>query len=547
MLTFSEGLKHVTSKPWFFTGILAGVLALNLVPIWSVTWLPMGDYGAHIELMDIVARYNSPNTSYAEVYQLPNILQPNMLSLYFAKLVGWAMSMDFAAKILVSLYAIGLPLSVLLVARVFGRSKWLTLLSCPMVFNAIFNVGFLNHLIALPLLFVTIAQSRRYAEHGGVLRGVGLAATLLALYFAHVIPFLIASGISIAFIALFANRWRNALRGWPLLVPLPLILLWVWRMFIALEATESGSTFGSEHGLNLVFTPWILLIKNIHTWGMEYFRDSVDEIVFGAIVFTWCILMALSWLGRRSAGPSFSSTANQTEAVPPDMPSGTPPGKLLGWLFWIRNHSLGALTLCCAAAYFAIPTRMHEMAIITERIVLIVLLLLCILPRLQFDRLVQRLALIPMVLIATIYPIAVQAEFSVFEEKQIGKLPQMIEALPERSRLAYIMYQLSNPLTHMGPLWHLPKAIHCVKNGGLTDDSFAARPYTPVQYQPGAKPFKLSSLGRSFLQSPHVSDYDHILVRSNSPPGGALRAKNLRLREHYGIWWLFDVVHTPIK
>ncbi|OIP44193.1 MAG: hypothetical protein AUK47_01375 [Deltaproteobacteria bacterium CG2_30_63_29] len=511
-----------------FTALFLTAIVSNLYVIWSVEWLPLGDYGGHVELMDVVARYDSSHTIYSQVYTIPDGLRPNTATLFFAKWTGPYMDMDTSAKLLLSVYIVGLPLSILLLMWAFARSRWLALLSCPMVFNSMLNIGFLNYLLALPFLFVAVALARRFAESGSWKLGAALGTTLLFLYFAHIIPFLIALGISAAFIGLFIDRRKDLLRLWPLLLPTPLVADWSWRMFVALEATETGRTFGSKQGLGLIFKPWSSIIQYWHQWGMQYFKSNLDELAFGGLVGIWVLVMGLSCLQRQGQ-----------RAIRPASP--VEPQARWAWLAFARRHSIVGLTLCCVVALFTLPSHMNEMQVITERVVLLILFFALAWPTASFVQRAQRWLIVPMSTIALLYPWAVQQEFQNFERLLVGDLPEMIGELPEATWMSYVMLTPHNELINMGPLWHTPKALHAVLNGGVTDDSFAVRPYTPVQYKPGQTPFRLSYLRSGFWRSPHVYNYDHILVRSTEPPTGALGAPNLKLRSQSGIWWLFDV------
>ena len=493
--------------PW----LLGVALAVQVAPVWLTTWLPMGDLGGHLELMDIVARYHDPRTVYATTYLLPHGLNPNTVALYLAQLLPWVGTLALA-KVLISLYLIGVPLSLWLLARAFDRSPWLVLLSLPLCWNALFNVGFLNYLVALPLLLAVIAWSRQAGERGGAWRLVGLGASLVLLFFCHMIAFLIGLGMAAAVLLAYLPSWRNLGRLLALLPACWPLLSWIKRKFVDLEATEAGRTFGGGN-LGLVRLPFKQLLAQIPEWGMQFFRDKSDDIAFGLLVALW--LVALAW------------GVWQLRHRP----------RLHGAIAWLRAQGLEILTLCCIAAYFIVPSHMNEMANITERIVVQVLLLLVLWPRITFSG-TARWLIVPMTLLALLFPVVVHAHFQQFEREELGHLPQALQRLPDRSRLGYLLWQRENRVTFMGPLWHLPRAIFVLAHGGVTDDSFAARPYTPVQFRAGQTPEKLDD---NFWSNPHVFDYDHVLIRSRSKPTLLLTQPMLRLIFAQGEWWLFAV------
>ena len=506
-------LSPPAAEPWprAFPWLLGLLCVLQVAPVWLTTWLPMGDLGGHLELMDIVARYHDPHTVYAATYVLPHGLNPNTVALYLAAALPWLGALAIS-KLLISLYLIGVPWSLLLLSRAFGRSPWLVLLSLPLSWNALVNVGFLNYIIALPLLFAILAWARVASERGGLWRLFGLALSLVLLFFCHMIAFLIGLGMAAAVLLAWLPSWRHAGRLLALAPALWPLLHWIKRKFVDLEATEAGRTFGGG-SLGLIRLPLRQLAAQIPAWGMQFFRDKSDDIAFGIVCGLWLIALGIGvWQARK-------------------LP------RIQGIVAWLRSQGLEILTLCCIAAYFVLPSHMNEMANITERIVVQVLFLLVLLPQVRFEGRLRWL-IVPMALLAACFPLVVHAHFQQFEREEVGHLPQALKRLPEHSRLGYLLWDRDNQVTFMGPLWHLPRAMFVLAQGGVTDDSFAARPYTPVQYQPGKTPEKLDD---EFWNNPHVFDYDHVLIRTRQKPVEVLRQPMLELIFAEGEWWLFKV------
>ncbi len=494
--------------PWLF----AIGIAANLLPIWTVKWLPMGDLFGHVQLMDIVLRYADPATSYRDIYLLPRSLDPNTLSLWFAHAVP-GMGALTAARILLSAYVIGLPISLILLARVWRRSPWLALLSLPLTWNALVNIGFLNYIIALPVLFGVLALARRYAESGRWQRGVALALLLVLLFFCHVIAFLIGMGMTV-FVLVWHGEGRERLtRLWVVLAAAPIGGQWIWRKFVALEATVEGRTFGTRSGnLGLWFLKPRELVGQLYEWSLQYFRDGVDRKMAWTALVIWLALMLVGLVAR------LRGTAEVQ----------------LRW----RDRSLELMTVLCAIAYFFLPSHMNEMSIITERVVMQVILMLTLWPQLEFTAW-RRWLIVPMLALAIVYAWTVRLEFRRFEQLEIASLPDGLRDLPTKSRFCYVLVERDNETTFMGAVWHVPRAIFALQHGGLVDDSFAVRPYTPVQYKPGAMPTPLIG---NFWTNPHLFDYDNVLVRAATAPVYADMSPYLKRIWHQGHFWLYRVV-----
>ncbi len=444
---------------------------------------------------------------------MPHGIDPNSLAVYFAALIHPVVAADAAAKILVSWYIVGVPLAMVVMCRAFGRSEWLAFFSCPMVFNSIFNVGFLNYLIGLPFVFFAVAISRTYAISGGWRRGFLLAATFCALFFSHAFAFLV--GWSIAFVVLVISS-RRFHRLLPAAAPLPLFTSWYWRKFVLLESTEQGVTFGTKEGFGFVFKTLDERFADIHVWGMRFFRDGTEEKVFIVLTLCWLAMMAT---GRHGSSVEF--------------------GQGGGWVSLLRRYLLEIVTLCCIVAYFVLPSHMHQLELIAERVVVIIAFFLCIWPRIDLRSSLPRLVMAPVVAVSLIFPVQVREHFERFEREVLGNLPRAIENLPDRTRMSYVMWQRGeDPVTWQGPLWHLPKAIHAVRNGGITDDSFAVRPYSAVAYRKGKTPHRLWG---EFWRNPHLGDYDYVLLHSTTGAGEALQRPEVKLVFGESPWWLFRV------
>jgi hypothetical protein len=467
--------------------------------------------------MDIAARHGDPRTLYAEVFEEPSLLLANTMGLGLSILLHPVLSTVTVGKLMVSFYAVGVPLGFVALALAFGRSPWLAFFTLPMVFNGILSVGFLNYLFGLPVLFGSLALARAFAEGGGAKRGIGLALLLAACYFAHMIVFLIALGMAVALIALFVNRRADLSRFAVLIPSLPLLIGWVARMF----GSGTWALSSGGKGLGLVFKDLDARLAQMHLWGMQFFRSPVDERVFALLAGCWLILLLLGC--RRSS-------SIETAAIEPSP--------------WYRRHALEGITICCAIAYFVLPSHMRQMNVITERLVILFLFLLTLWPRVGFERAAQLALALPLVVVALGYPFYVKAEFQRFERVEVGELPRMIASLPDRSRLAYLRFPRSNSVTYAGPLWYLPRALHATSNGGISSASFAERHYTPVQYRNGAPLRRVGRRLNDKRQQRILLQHDYLLIRKHGKPRVALRHPRLSLLDHDRSWWLFRVRGT---
>lgn len=494
---------------------------LNLWVVLSVRWLPIQDVGGHIEIMDIMARATDPATIYPEMYQTSTPLTANGLCLVLATLFGGAVSAITIAKLLVAFYVVALPLSVAALARAFDRPVWLALFACPLVFSAVFGLGFINFMAAMPLLFWSIALGRRYAERGGWKLGLGLTLLMATTVLAHIIAYMMTIAMVTVMIWLHLPSLRRVLRLSPVLLSTPIFLSWVYERILANTPTEAGRTFmGANDGFGTTFHSLDTRIDTLHEWGFRFLRSGADDFVLVVMLLAWLVLLGIAM----REGP-----ASVQDSV-------TPSSK--GLRASLRAYALEVMIVGALIGYFVLPNHLREVAIISERAWFIGMFFLALLPRARLTRSTAPIALV-LLAVAIAFPIIVQRVAKRFDEEVVGHLPEAIADLPDKTALAYVKSVGEIENVYQGPHWHIPKALHAVHNGGYTDDNFAIRPYFPVDFRPGRTP---GSVNPRFWSDNNVFDWDHVLLYQASEPTAALASSNVKLRWHEGPWWLFDVV-----
>jgi hypothetical protein len=500
--------------------LLVGLGALlNLWVVLSVRWLPIQDVGGHIEIMDIMARATDPGTIYPEMYQTSTPWTANGLCLVLATLFGGLVSAITIAKLLIAFYVVALPLSILSLARAFDRPPWLALFACPLVFSAVFGLGFLNFMVAMPMLFWSISLGRKYAEKGGWKLGLGLTLLMATTVLAHIIAYMMTIAMVFVMIYLHLPSMKRALRLSPVFLSTPIFLKWVYERILANTPTEAGRTFvGANEGFGTTFYSLDQRIDTLHQWGFRFLKSGADDFVLILLLLAWLVLLGIS---MRDKSPLADSADKAT-----------------GFRAILRNYALELMIVCCLVGYFVLPNHLREVAIISERAWFIGIFFLALLPRARLTAGTSWIAAV-LLIIAVAFPIVVQRVVKRFDDEVVGGLPEAIAALPDKTALAYVktVHEIEN--VYQGPHWHIPKALHAVHNGGYTDDNFAIRPYFPVDFRPGKTP---GSVSPAFWHDNNLFDWDHVLLYQASEPTAALNSSRLKLRWSGGPWWLFDVI-----
>lgn len=516
-----DTLVRWLTRRWFAFAIGLVCLA-NLAVVWSADWLPLQDWGGHLQHLDIVARQSDPATVYPELFQVHSLFGANGLELMLARVLGPLFGAMFVLKLVLAFYLVATPLSLVAVAQAFGRPRWVALLGAPLVFNGAFGFGFMPFLAGIPLSFFALALARRYATTGRFRTGVALTVLLTLAFFAHAIAWLIAVSFVLATLVLFVPQRRHWRRFLPLPLSSPFVVAWVVDRVATNTSAPPGLAFLGPGGLDLQSRPLQQAIDAIPNWGLHFQAGSADGVATIAIMFVWLMMMAVA-----------SVTAPPAVAGPTDS----------GWRFRVRPFALELATLGCLVGYFVLPENIPPAGIIRERWLVFAILLLPLWIRAPASRGTAWAPLIAFAL-ACSYPLTIADTARKYEREVVGRLPEAIAALPDRSALLYLVRGPPAPHTFLSPHLLHPTGLHALLNGGHANLTFVGLPYTATDFQPGKVPsYVLHPLSPYAL--PDLKEWDAVLVWSLVEPVDAGQSRDLISTWHEGPWWLYEVVKPP--
>lgn len=136
-----------------------------LFSIWSNRFLPMQDYPQHLFIAFAAATSENTAFNWQQYYDINLKLTPYSLSYIFIGTLANVVSIEAAGKALISLI-LGLYAAFALIQKRAdtGSAPWAFLLLFPVFFNQIFYFGFLNYLLALPILLFALRDADRVAK-----------------------------------------------------------------------------------------------------------------------------------------------------------------------------------------------------------------------------------------------------------------------------------------------------------------------------------------------------------------------------------------------
>ncbi|HEY3452226.1 MAG TPA: hypothetical protein VGK67_38130 [Myxococcales bacterium] len=138
-------------------------LVATVLPLWVARHLPSVDLPQHLFLIHVLSHLGDPSLPYKDIY----VARPGLTYLtfyYSVRGMAAAVGVETAMRIWLTLVLAAIPLSLLVLLRALGRSKWLALLACPLVYTDNFYWGLISFLSSLPLTFLVMAFFVRSLE-----------------------------------------------------------------------------------------------------------------------------------------------------------------------------------------------------------------------------------------------------------------------------------------------------------------------------------------------------------------------------------------------
>lgn len=222
--------------------------ALTLVPIWMFTYFPSQDGPAHLNSVAVLMALGDSTGGEGVLEQFYTAqwrISTNQLGFLLLQGLATFLPLLVAEKVLLSLYAVGLPLATLTAVRWAQGAPYAALLSFPLVYTLPLYMGFYNFCLSLPLFVLCVGLYRAFSLRPSWGHGVVLSVLLVALYLAHIVA--AASAVAFTVVATLTrllgetSRREARQQGAALLTLLPsgtliLVFLLLFRQYSARPA-----------------------------------------------------------------------------------------------------------------------------------------------------------------------------------------------------------------------------------------------------------------------------------------------------------------------
>lgn len=160
----------------------------TLLPIWLVRYHPIPDLPNHIAAASVWHHFRDPDFDFQRYYELRLGPTPYWGYYLVAHLFAYVVGIDGANRLILTLYALGLPAGMLLLARRFNRSHWLSLFVFPLVWNFNLAIGFVPYVFGLSLLPFSLVMFDRFCAAPSWKTGSLAIAFGIATFFCHLLP-----------------------------------------------------------------------------------------------------------------------------------------------------------------------------------------------------------------------------------------------------------------------------------------------------------------------------------------------------------------------
>ncbi|MGF1466002.1 MAG: hypothetical protein ACFCGT_07695 [Sandaracinaceae bacterium] len=485
-----------TMLRWAQEALFAALALYAASPVWAVAHPAIQDLPQHLAAVRVLADYGDPDLAFGRYFEI-QLFRTQYLAYYLAAiLLSWPFGVLLANKLLISASIVGTPYALRFLLRTLGRDERLALLSIPLAWNAHLILGFLNFVAAIPLALVGLALAVKLRQRFDTTTAVLLGAVALVCFATHVVPFALL-GLGAALIGLGDtwSSWERTAARWSPLVPSAIaVLLWVANA-PAGRSTLSAASGGGDRGA-AVFVPPARAWAEIPGWLTEVLQTPRDSAYLAAFLF---LLVLAATSGARG------STRRRD-------PGGVRSQPRIAWL-----------SALCVLLYFVTPASYDWIWPIHARFPLLALLFgIVALPRAQ--GVLGAVVLAGAVGLSVASTAEVRRAFVAIETEELGDLDGAIQAIPEGSKVAGLIFDRTSAHVKFSPFIHSVAWVQA-RRGGAVMFTFADFPQSPFVFREDNRPPRVGPRWEWLPDRVDPVDdlawYDYLLVRVR--PGASAR------------------------
>ncbi|MEH6824036.1 MAG: hypothetical protein V7629_09030 [Motiliproteus sp.] len=468
--------------------------------LWSVRFLPLQDYPQHLFIAFATATADSATFDWLKHYDISPSLAPYNLCYLIIGGVSQLIGIEAAGKTFLSLIILLYTGFVLTQPKSDQsesiRAPWPLLLIFPLFFNQIFYMGFLNYLLALPLLLFALRYTISFATSTNPKSQLALLGPLMALVFlAHPYVFTVYLVLGGCILWSHWGSFNTMVRLLKLFIPSGLMFV-----FWYLQLPKLDQPF--------VFSWWDFIDGTLTYFALPFMgmrlTTNIDSITLALWAAIATVILYSLWRARDS-------------------------------IAWLRPSLMLWMTLLTLVLFCALPFWFGYYSYFNVRLAPLV----CLLAVVTFSVLpVHRIgAAVIMVSCLGLLAIADQRhrDYSV----ETAAILPILEQMPANARVFPIYEDSSSaqfdPTFYYQIHAHDHHYYHTLIGGGVGPTLFP-NPMLPVQYKVGALPPSPNS-AQGLAQA-----YDFVLLRSPKPNMVNLFSEVMQPIARSGPWFSFKAI-----
>lgn len=331
----------------FFNCAIMVFFVLGLFAIWIPRFPAMQDYPQHLFMAYVVSSYGEPALNWSEYFQVDLSVRPYSLFYYFVAILSKVINIEISGKIFISISLL-LTSSFIYVRNLknkYEENSWSLLILFPLFFSQIHYLGFLNYLISIPILFISLELHQKIQEKFSLKLFSAYAFFLSLLFAAH--PYSVLVYIVLA-IAISLSHGRKKM--WKRLFA-PFFMLVVFSIWYGLAF--EASTMLPSHGLRIQWWPSFSVLQYFF---LPFFGMQANEgaCFLSIVLWSTIVLIFASSSFRNSTSTERNRTAKYLLLA-----------TLAGYVFmpfWLGDYSYFNLRMSIIC-YFAIAMAFENISI----------------------------------------------------------------------------------------------------------------------------------------------------------------------------------------
>jgi hypothetical protein len=206
-----------------YWAVFAALSILLILPLWTITYLPLGDLPDHAGQLNAIMHYSD----YSNEYRI-NWFTPYLVGYSISLMFGLFFSATTALKITYTLAVLAVPFTTARLLRNLGLNRYWVIPSFASAFSFSFYWGFFSYVVATPIAIAFFAFCVLYSQKQRDIKTLTYAAAFSALlFFAHAMAW--AFAMVVAACIIFINNSLKETRDklLPFVYLLPLVGYWI--------------------------------------------------------------------------------------------------------------------------------------------------------------------------------------------------------------------------------------------------------------------------------------------------------------------------------